>query len=100
MPIRKPVLAIAMGLAGGALAQMDVKRAAQRAHNAMLRAPRELRDHALCEKAERSVREDLFRLSQPLTLNKGKASEAAKQVLATGDDLRQKVEQRVGGKAG
>ncbi|MXP62560.1 hypothetical protein E0493_04230 [Roseomonas sp. M0104] len=79
-------------------ARMDVKAAAQRVHNAMLRAPRELRDDAVYESAERSVRDDLFSLSQPLSLDE--TNGAARRVLNTVDTLRQKVEQRAGGKSG
>ncbi|MDJ0387572.1 hypothetical protein QMO56_05555 [Roseomonas sp. E05] len=80
-------------------ARMDVKAAAQQVHQAMRRAPRELHDEALYEDAERSVREDLFKLSQPLTLDdKGGG---ARQILNTVDNLRRKVEQRAaGGRAG
>jgi len=75
-------------------ARMDVKAAAQQVHNAIRRAPRQLRNDALYEDAERKVSDDLSSLSQPLSLDK--SDDAAQRILATVKELQQKVEQRAG----
>lgn len=71
-------------------ARMDEKAAAQQAYDAVRRAPPAFRDGEAYREAERKVRENLARLSQPLRLEESNGAAAA--VLSAVEELRRAVE--------
>lgn len=75
-------------------ARMDMKGAAQQAHQVVRRAPRELQGDTLYENAEREVREAVTPLSMPLSLEDSNG--AAERVLSALERFRAEVERRAG----
>jgi len=75
-------------------ARMDMKAAAQQAHQVVRRAPQSLQEDTLYENAEREVREAVTPLSMPLNLEDSNG--AAERVLAALQRLRTEVERRAG----
>jgi len=75
-------------------ARMDMKAAAQQAHQVVRRAPPALQGDTLYERAERDLREALTPLSMPLNLEDSNG--AAERVLAILERFRTEVERRLG----